>query len=334
MIYSIIDNAAQLPDEWDDLSESYFQTKEFLSYIEKMNPCNQRYYLLYENQNLIAGAVLYTLKLNLFTFSKFTLPVKMNIVGIPCSVSAQGYLGAPDKIILIHDYIYSDVEGLKLSLNLRDIKYLHNSTIRGNTLPTVIVLNKFANWDDYLKSLRYDYRRRIGIIMSKTHEIVIKNDNCSSFTQQMYDLYLQVYNKSEGKLELLSLDFFKYLPPKFNLTILYNDNNIAAWYISIVDNETLVFFLGGMDYNNKLSKYLYMRIITEIVKKGIDSQIKQIDLGQTAEIPKLRSGGYLKQLYLTTSHGNKLANYLLGRFIGLLEYNYKIPQHKVFRDSK
>lgn len=333
MIYSILYSASQLPVEWDDLCISYFQKREFLIYLEKMNPCNQKYYILYEGNHIIAGAVVYLLKLDLFTYSKFALPVKMNIAGIPCSVSTQGYIGNTKSIKLVHDYVYSCIKGLTLSLNLDDVSKLTRKAIIGKTLPSTIFQVTFTNWEDYLNSLRYEYRRRVRFVLNLTTGIVLKKDNCSNFTKEMYDLYLQVFRKSEAKLELLSYDFFKNLPPKFELTVCYDCNDIASWYITLRDNETLVFFMGGINYSNKHSRYIYIRNLIEIIKTGIDLKVKFVDLGQTAEIPKLRSGGTLKPLFLTTSHSNSIANFLLKKFIGVLEYTNKIPQHKVFKDS-
>ena len=43
----------------------YFQTYDFTSYLEKFNYCSQRYYVLYDNGDLKAGAIIYTLPIGL-----------------------------------------------------------------------------------------------------------------------------------------------------------------------------------------------------------------------------------------------------------------------------
>ena len=94
-----LDNALALPDEWDVLADCYFQRKKFLLYCQNWNHCNQRYYVAYDQDKLIAGAVVYTIRLNLFTYYKMRLPVTMQIIGIPCSVSSAGLVGKPNRTV-------------------------------------------------------------------------------------------------------------------------------------------------------------------------------------------------------------------------------------------
>ena len=79
--------ALDLPNEWDLMSNCHFQKKEFFQYTEKYNPCNQRYYLLFNNNQLVAGACVYTLSIDLLTFINVRSPVKMQVVGIPATVA-------------------------------------------------------------------------------------------------------------------------------------------------------------------------------------------------------------------------------------------------------
>ncbi|MCU0371470.1 MAG: hypothetical protein MUC31_08645, partial [Bacteroidales bacterium] len=90
---NIISGALDLPESWDRAAVEYFQTREFLHYTEKYNPCNQRYYLLRRDGIFETGVVVYTLKLDLLTFLNIHSPIRMNIAGIPCSVSAGGIIG-------------------------------------------------------------------------------------------------------------------------------------------------------------------------------------------------------------------------------------------------
>ena len=98
MSYSVvcIRDAAGLPPEWDQLADGYFQEREFLRHCQEYNPCNQRYYLASREGKLEAGAVLYSLALDLFTYLKLKSPVTMQIAGVPCSVSASGLIGSAE----------------------------------------------------------------------------------------------------------------------------------------------------------------------------------------------------------------------------------------------
>jgi hypothetical protein len=59
--------------------------------------------------------------------------------------------------------------------------------------------------------------------------------------------------------------------------------------------------------------------------------VKFIDLGQTAEIPKMRLGGKLESRYMEAHHSNKLFNQLLKLAEKTLAYNRKVPMVNVFK---
>ena len=132
-----------IPDDWDHLATCYYQRKQFLLHAENWNRCNQRYYMAFDENKLIAGAVLYTLKLNLFTYSKFTFPIKMQIAGIPCSVSCQGFLGNNRNAYNLYEYICTKEKGLCLALNLKDASAISRRIVVGKTLPTILFKNVY-----------------------------------------------------------------------------------------------------------------------------------------------------------------------------------------------
>lgn len=67
-----------LPDEidsnWDLLTDCYYLKREFLIHLHKYNYCNQRYYELHENGVLIAGTIVYSMKVNILTFLNLPSP--------------------------------------------------------------------------------------------------------------------------------------------------------------------------------------------------------------------------------------------------------------------
>jgi hypothetical protein len=205
--FSLVYSALELPVIWDVLAENYFQKREFLIHAEKYNHCNQRYWLLEESGVLKAGAVLYTMPLDLLTFLKLKSPLLMHIAGIPCSVSSPGFIGGEQHLKALQKHIFSVSKGFVLFLNLLNethgIKHAH-----GNTLPTIIIKRSFLNWEEYISAMRSDYRRRLLRILNSVSDINLETLSCSEFSTEMYNQYLEVYNKSDAKLEKLTYDFF------------------------------------------------------------------------------------------------------------------------------
>ncbi len=327
-----INSAKNLIEEWDQLADNYYQKKEFLLHSEKYNYCNQRYYLLFDNDKLMAAAIMYSLRLDLLTFVRLKSPIKMNIIGIPASVSSQGIFGKDECLESLKNHIYKKEKGFILFINLEN-KPINTFIASGKTLPTIILENKFESYSDYKSALKHNYRRRLNKL-SLAQGIEIKISSCSNFNKEMHNQYLAVYNNSKDKLEKLSLEFFKNLPANFILTIISKEEKVLGWNIALEDNENLYFFLGGIDYQYNKSNNTYFSLLSLLVKYGIDKGFTTIDLGQTAEIPKMRTGGKVQNLYMEAAHSNKFLNFLLKKFSNKLEYTVKLEDNKVFKTEE
>lgn len=327
-----ISDAILLPDEWDNLADCFFQRRKFLLHCQAWNPCNQRYYLGYNDDKLAAVGVVYTLRLNLFTYFKMNLPLKIHIAGIPCSVSSPGLLGESANALQLFEYICLKEKGLKVALNLENINGVSKKMFEGNTLPVINFANSFSDWDEYLELLRADYRRRLLMTEKKSSLVRFSSSSCSDFSDDMYEQYLQVYNKSKAKLERLDYQFFRQLPEEFILTSAEIDNKTVGWFITLYSDNELYFLFGGFDYLLNVKYQIYHRLLIEIIRQGINSGAKRINLGQTAEISKMRLGGKCEIRYMIAMHENNIFQAMLCHSTKLLEYKNSFPEHHVFRE--
>ncbi len=328
-----ISRALDLPETWDQAAVDYFQTREFLNHTEKYNPCSQRYYFLNQLGIFQTGIVVYTLKLNLFTYLNIPSPLRMNIAGIPCSVSASGSIGNPNYLPQIINYIKTREKGMLLFLNLT-CEIVEQKVISGKTLPTLILTNHFLSWENYIGSMRANYRRRVRLLSFPFSEIQQKQLACSCFDSQMHDQYLAVLKHSKGRLETLTLDFFRYLPSDFSLTAFYHAEKLIGWYISCTFNEKFYFFMGGVDYKVNRRFNTYFNILLKVTREGIEKGVSAIDLGQTAEIPKLRLGCKLVEKKMAAYHSNQIMRALLKAGKSLLEYTEDVKETHVFKEIR
>lgn len=322
--------ATDLPESWDSLALDYFQTKEFLDHAEKYNPCHQRYYTLYDQGILITGLIIYTLRLDLFTYLSIPSPFRMHIIGIPCSVSSSGVVGDESHLTMLLEYLKGEQKGLILVLNLGSVTELEGF-VCGRTLPTVVLESSFESWDDYLNSLRADYRRRIKRLSTPFTGVHMKHGGCSGFDRPMHDQYLAVLKRSKGKLETLSQDFFQKLPSNFYLTTFLDQEKVIGWFISTVFRKKHYFFMGGIDYSLNRRCNTYFNVLMEVLREGIHNKANRIDLGQTAEVPKIRMGGQIVEKYMLGYHSNLLFRKLLVAGKGLLEYSAIFEESRVFK---
>jgi hypothetical protein len=322
--------ARYLPARWNDLADDYFQTKEFLIHTEKYNPCQQRYYIFTQGNHFKAGAVVYTLCLNLFTYLSLPSPIKMHVVGIPCSVSSCGILGEFDFFSDFISQLKLREKGTLLLLNLNKTPNVRDMAIT-TTLPTVILSNRFKSWDNYVNSLRANYRRRLQHLSRAFYGVEEHRSHCSEFSSEMYGQYREVLKRSKGKLETLMHSFFQNLPLNFSLTAYYNQQDLLGWYISTIFQEKYYFFLGGIDYRLNGKYNTYFNILFKLLREGIERKASIIDFGQTAEIPKTRLGGKIVEKKMIGHHSNWILCKMLQFSKGILGYRAKCPETHVFR---
>lgn len=327
-----IQESINLPSEWDKLADNYFQQTKFLLHTEKYNPCQQRYYICSDNGRMIAAAIVYSLQLDLLTFINVKSPMKMNIVGIPCSVSSQGIFGNKATFEILKKHIYHVEKGFVLFLNL-EVEPVKGSFASGKTLPTIVLKNHFQNWDDYLAALRSNYRHRLTRINQINKDLRLEKKPCSEFTDEMYEQYLEVYKRSSGKLEKLDFNFFKHLPVEFNLTICFKNETIIGWNIALENQNMYYFFLGGVDYKQNKLFNTYLRLLSCIIRDGIEKKSQFIELGQTAEIPKMRIGGKPEIRYMEAHHSNQILNNLIRICSPLLEYKRKLENTNAMKEE-
>ncbi len=325
-------HAAALSEQWDTLAVSYFQTREFLSYLEKYNPCRQRYYQLFRGDRLVAGACVYSLSLSLLTFSSIPSPLGMQIVGVPCSQSSPGVVGAPAAAALLLEDLVRQERGLLIGLNLD--RPLPVSDVQwGRTLPAVVLDRTLSGFDDYARQLRSSYRRRLQRLDHAWEGVVSERGPCSRFDRQMYGQYLDVFAASDAKLEKLPYEVFPNLPAGFSLTTHRLDGKLLGWHIGLARGDEYVFFLVGLDQATKIQYHTHANVLSCVIREGLDGGARRIDLGQTAEVAKTRAGGRLVEKHLFAYHRLALFRFALDKARSVLEYGHRVPDAHVFRQE-
>jgi hypothetical protein len=297
-------SAVELPSHWDEITECYFQKKIYLHHLEKYNPRKQRYYLLYKDEKPVSGAIVFNSFVNLLTFVNLYFPVKMNVVGIPSStVADSGLFGNSDFYNELLRFIFKNEKGFTILLNIDQHININNAVgLRG--LPSIRIQREFKDYKDYCDSLRSSYRRRLKKTLDNFKDVDESVSECRSFTKEHYKLYLNVFKRSRTKLEKLKMDYFTNLPPEFKLTTYKHSNKIITWHINLKDSKRMYFLIGGIDYQINQDKDAYFNNLIGVVKESIEENCKEIEFGQTAEIPKMRVGGNLIDKYMFMYHKN------------------------------
>lgn len=321
----------ELPGGWDALARNLFQRRAFLAHCERENPCRQRYYLLRRGGLPEAGAIVYTLPLDLLTFLGLRSALTMNVVGVPCSVASAGLLGDADGIAPLLAEVLRAERGMTLALNLSAPPPGFRGAV-GRTWPGVVLVNRFGSFDAYRRALRAPYRRRLERVLAREATLRVETTPCARFGPEEHAQYLEVHARSEGKLERLTERFFRTLPEPFRLTTFHDGARLRGWIVTVLDGDRFWFFLGGQDHRAD-ARELYLVKLLAVLRMGIEAGARLIDLGQSAEVPKLRLGGVAEELTMLGWHSFGPARAALGFASPLLSYRRRHAPPHVFREG-
>lgn len=327
-----VERASSLPPEWDGLAAHYFQRRGFLAHAERFNPCGQRYYLALRDGRAAAGACVYSLRINPFTFVGLPGALGVAIVGIPCSVSSAGMVGSREDVAWLAGRIPDFERGLVIGLNL-DAPLDCPRLVCGRTLPSIRLGLPFRTWEEYRAAMRSRYRRRLDRQLARWRDVVSERGPCGRMDASMHGQYLEVFRHSGAALECLSLEFLRNLPAAFALTAHRAGDRVLGWHIVLDEGAHRTFFLAGIDYSTLAERGNYHNLLARLVREAIEDGAWEIDLGQTAEVAKTRLGGQVveKSLFGTSSAGAMRSLLRLGR--PLLEYRGRVPAAHVFRGA-
>ncbi len=291
-----------------------------LELLKAENPFEQEYYLIQKGKRR-ARVIVYRMKLNIFTYGRWDLALTTSVIGFPCSLSEQGFVG-DQKLVL---EFAKTLKGPVLILNVKE-KIAHKDFVLGETLPTCMFQNRFATPEEYLKSLRSSYRRRIRLAVGNCSSLTVRQIEDDSI--DVYPLYLNTYRKSAYKLERLQKGFFDRIDA-VKLVFLNGDRPIGFVLLKI-QKEQLIFLLCGMDYSVDTTD-LYYYMLFHIIKYAIRHHCLNIDFGQTSEETKLKFGATTEKRYFYAHHSNRFINLLVMHAKSLLEYHYAFPEYRVFK---
>lgn len=331
-MYKRIENAKDLPKEWDKLCKNnIYMSKKFMMFMEKVNYCNQSYHLFYKNSKLYTGFMMFERRFNLFIFTnKYKINLPMKFIYLPLSVSHPSIVWNEDKAEV--NKVLNSMKGIKIIINV-DTEELDNFS-KGHYLPICILENKWNTFDEYLDSMRASYRRRINQALKKgeaiTYELLPNNKD---FTLEMYNLYEQVFDHSEYSLEKLTVDFFRNDIAK---TILLKINNKIEAFIQLIEdrnNDMLIFEFCGYNYEIAHEYDIYYNMLSEITKYAIDNKFKYVQFGQTAYDAKLKFGAKMYYNYYLLSHSNKFINALIRKYNDKLQYKVVDYDFNVFKED-
>ncbi len=311
--FKIFYKAAELPPQWDELAANPFQKKDFLQFLERVNPCRQAYHLNTADRILL---ITYRLKLDVLSFRNgFSLRLPIEIAGVPLSIASPGYACPPQSLDALAEYM----NRFKLLLILNTDGAL--KLAKGRTLPAYALIPQMS-LDAHLAQMRSHYRYRLKKASTRGRALRFEKIEGADFDEELYGFYEEVYARSNGKLEKLSIDFFR--ESAVDLYRITNEQSKAVGFFqSMWQGEEYLFLFCGFDHRRNRDYDIYLNILLKLLELGASA--KRIHLGQTTAYSKSIVGGEPTPLYLQLA-SSCLPKLLLEKIVSLLSNKADDPE--------
>jgi len=238
------------------------------------------------------------------------------------------------KFILFRDF-YDDEAGLYGPLEARGYKKLHN-------LPQALLKLKWKSFDEYLDSMRSNYRCKIvksidkcakaGISIQPLKEL--SDDNIRDLKR----LYDNVYdNAKEIKRDRLPESFFRNISKCLgqNAIVLAatKDGKLIGYMLSLISGKTLITVFPGLDYDCNKECYVYFNLFYKSIAWAIENGMTDVDMGITTLNPKRDMGSDVVALNMYMKHSNPLFNKIIPTLFDMITPPDTTVARNVFKEG-
>ena len=192
--------------------------------------------------------------------------------------------------------------------------------------PNMVLPLPFSSFDEYLSAMSTKYRTRAKRAFKKAEGLVKKELTLAEIQQElprMYALYREIANNAGFNMVDLNERYLpalkREMPGQFRLFGYYLDGQLLAFFTTIQNGMELEAHFLGYDkaYNHDLQ--LYLNILYDIVRLGIEAGNEHIVFARTALEIKSSVGAEPQELFCYLRHQNPLVNKFTGTILDYLK---------------
>jgi predicted N-acyltransferase len=188
---------------------------------------------------------------------------------------------------------------------------------RAPSMPMTMLDIGYDSFDAYMeKALKSSSRRKLRKKLDATagaSDICMSvTDDAASFVDEVYPLYLQVFERSKMRFEKLTKDFFRQLGQRMSDKVRFfawrRGNVLVAFSLCMVQGDSLYAEYVGFDYAIALELHLYHYVVRDMINWGIGKGYKWFRSSGLNYDPKLHMRHRLDPVDLYVRHTSALAN--------------------------
>ncbi|MQP25521.1 GNAT family N-acetyltransferase [Flavobacterium sp. LMO8] len=219
-------------------------------------------------------------------------------------------------------------------------KYSFKEIYEFNTQPNMIFyLNeKWKSEEDYIAALSKKYRDQFKRARKKNDGIIVKNLSFEEVIQHentIYDLYHYVAKNAPFNTFFLVKNHFSTLKGqcgnRFQIFGYFLNEKLVGFHTLLLNDETLETYFLGYDETIQKENMLYLNMLYNMTKYGIEKGFKKIIFGRTALEIKSSVGASPVQMSGFIYHNNKLVNKFIGKIFKQLEPELHWQQRHPFK---
>jgi len=210
------------------------------------------------------------------------------------------------------------------------------------SMPMTRLKLDFASFEDYLRNvlsrnMRSKLRRNLKKSGGTALELRIVTD-ISPYIDEIYPLYLAVYERSGLHFEKLTPEYFcrigQTMPEKTVYFMLLYQNKVVAFNLCLLHNDEICSEYVGFDYSVAFDLHLYFVIIRRVMEWALANGYRWYCSTSLNYEPKYHLKHALDPLDLYVRHESPIANFLIKRALRYLEPTRHDAMLKRFRNYK
>jgi Peptidogalycan biosysnthesis/recognition len=195
--------------------------------------------------------------------------------------------------------------------------FVQRGFARAPSMPMTILDIGYESFEAYMaKALKSSARRKLRKKLEATAGItdirLSVTDDAASFVDEIYPLYLQVFDRSRMQFEKLTKDFFRKLGQRMSDKVRFfawrRGNTLVAFSLCMVQGDSLYAEYVGFDYSVALELHLYHYVVRDMISWGIDKGYKWFRSRGLNYDPKLHMRHRLDPIDLYVRHTSTLPN--------------------------
>lgn len=159
-------------------------------------------------------------------------------------------------------------------------------------------------------------------------------DDVTAIVDEVYPLYLQVYDRSKLHFEKLTKEFLsglgRLMPDKVRFFVWRQHTRIVAFSLCMLENDAIYAEYIGLDYTVALRLHLYHYAVRDMISWAMANGYKWFRSSGLNYDPKLHLRHLLDPIDLYVRHTSPAANAILKRVLPLIEPTRYDPTLKMF----